>query len=104
MNIIYADTPYNDDGALAQAQSVTLKNRRLELRDNFYKQIEYLQHKWHKLLLNARVAAYDMRCTNRYPLQERKPTGQRTVILAVIAASSGVLRNLEQTQERRTTL
>lgn len=43
MNIIYPDTPYNDDEALAQAQSVTLKNRRLELRDNFYKQIEYLK-------------------------------------------------------------
>ena len=70
MNIIYPNTPYIE--ALANAQLTYLKQRRAQLCENFFTQIEQPQHKLHKLLPKPRTTTHNTRCRTRYSLPRVK--------------------------------
>ena len=63
MNIIYPSTPYIE--ALANAQLTSLKQRRAQLCEHFFTQIEEPQHKLHKLLSKPRTSTRNTRCRTR---------------------------------------
>ena len=64
MNIIYPNTPYIE--ALANAQLIYLVERRAQLREHFFTQIEQPQHKLHKLLPKAKITTRNTRYRTRY--------------------------------------
>ena len=70
INIIYPNTPYIE--ALANAQLTSLKQRRAQLCEHFFTQIEQPQHKLHKLLPKPRTITYTTRCRTRYSLPRVK--------------------------------
>ena len=70
MNIIYPNTPYID--ALANTQLTSLKQRRAQLCEHFFTQIEQPQHKLHKLLQTPRTTTHNTRCRTRYSLPRVK--------------------------------
>ena len=70
MNIIYPNTPYIE--ALANAQLNSLKQRRAQLCEHFFTQIEQPKHKLHKLLPKPRTTTYNTRCRTRYSLPRVK--------------------------------
>ena len=57
MNIIYPNTPYIE--ALANAPLTSLKQRRAQLCEHFFTQIEQPQHKLHKLLPKPRTTTHN---------------------------------------------
>ena len=70
MNIIYPNTPYIE--ALANAHLSSLKQRRAQLCEHFFTQIEQPQHKLHKLLPKPRTTTHNTRCRTRYSLPRLK--------------------------------
>ena len=70
MNTIYPNTPYIE--ALAIAQQTSLKERRTQLCEHFFTQIEQTQHKLHKLLTKERTTTHNTRCRSRYSLSRVK--------------------------------
>ena len=82
VNIIYPNTP--DIEALANAQLTSLKERRAQLCEHFFTQIEQPQHKLHKLLPKARTTTHNTRCRTRYSLPRVKTN--RTVSLTGVCS------------------
>ena len=70
MNIIYPNPPYIE--ALANAQLSSLKERRAQLCEHVFTQIEQPQHKLHKLLPKPRTTTHNTRCRTRYSLPREK--------------------------------
>ena len=64
MNITYPNTPYIE--ALANAQLISLKERRAQLCEHFFTQIEQPQQKLHTLLQKARATTHNTQCRTRY--------------------------------------
>ena len=64
MNIIYPNNPYIE--ALVNAQLTSVKERRVQLCEHFFTQIE------HKLLPKARATTHNTRCRTRYSLPRVK--------------------------------
>ena len=70
MNIKYSNTPYIE--ALTNAQLTSLKQRRAQLCEHFFTQIEQPQNKLHKLLPKPRTTTHNTRCRTRYSLPRKK--------------------------------
>ena len=70
MNIIYRNTPYIE--ALVNTQLNSLKQRRAQLCEHFFTQIEQPQHNLHKLLPKPRTTTHNTRCRTRYYLPRVK--------------------------------
>ena len=52
---------------IVHGSKTSLKQRRVQLCEHFFTQIEEPQHKLHKLLPKPRTATYNTRCRTRYP-------------------------------------